>query len=340
MRHWLPRFLIIASLGLHVLTAASYIRQPDMMAAVTVYPIWMWGFLGLLPAALAFVFWRARLSLILVILWSITIITASDETYALSRMGHNAPEPGPSKPFQSQETLRICTLNWGATDYAKDEVKKQTKIILSYQPDIVFLQEIHPWQARMITDVLYSGGGDYRTGISSAILTRWKIDHTTPNTLQHSQHVTLKLPPSFKYPNGRFIDCINFHLHSANTDMRLWRRSCWKSHSNNRKLQRHEVSSSLNVLQNTTTFPTRPAIVAGDFNSPASDPLHDLLRVQFNDSFSEAGTGWANTWHRRIPLHRIDYIYTNPLLKAVRSKTVIVPASDHRMLVSDFILLP
>lgn len=340
MRNWLPRFLIIFSLGLHILTAASYIRQPDIMAAVTIYPIWMWGFLGLFPAALAFVFWRARLSLILVILWSITILTASDETHALSRVGREAPEPGPSKPFQSQKTLRICTLNWGAVNHDKDEVREQAKIIASYHPDIVFLQEIHPWQAQLITDALYSGGGDYRTKISSAILTRWKIDHTTLNPIEHSQIVTLKLPESFDYPDGRLIDCVNFDLQSASTDMRLWRRSCWQNHSTNRKLQRQQVSLSLSVLKRTTPFPTRPVIVAGDFNSPASDPLHGLLRVHFNDSFSKAGTGWANTWHRRLPLHRIDYIYTNPLLKAVRSHTVVVPASDHRMLVSDFLLIP
>ena len=89
MRHWLPRFLIIASLGLHVLTAACYIRQPDMMAAVTVYPIWIWGLLGLFFAALAFVFWRARLSLILVVLWSLTILIASDEAHALARIGRD-----------------------------------------------------------------------------------------------------------------------------------------------------------------------------------------------------------------------------------------------------------
>lgn len=340
MRHWLPRFLIIASLGLHVLTAACYIRQPDMMAAVTVYPIWIWGLLGLFFAALAFVFWRARLSLILVVLWSLTILIASDEAHALARIGREAPQPGPSKPFQAQQTLRICTLNWGTKNYDKDKVKQQASIIASYRPDILFLQEIHPWQARLITDTLYSGGGDYRSGVNCAIMTRWKIERTLQNPIQHSQHLTLKLPSTVEYLEGRLIDCVNLNLRSAVTDMRLWRRSCWQGHSNNRKLQRREVSSSLNVLKNTTPFPTRPAIVAGDFNSPASDPLHDLLRGHFNDSFSEAGTGWANTWHRRIPLHRIDYIYTNPLLKAVRSKTVIVPASDHRMLVSDFILLP
>ena len=311
-----------------------------MMAAFTVYPIWIWGMIGLFIAAIAFVFWRAPLSLMLVTLWCLTILIASDESHALARVGHEAPEPGPSKSYHSQKTLRVCTLNWGGTKHTKDEILNQAKLVAAYHPDIVFLQEIHPRQARFIADALYGGGGDYRIGSESAILTRWKVHLAIHNPMPHSQHATLMLPPSLEYTQGRLVDCVNFHLHSANTDMRLWRRSCWKGHSANRKLQRREVIYSLRVLENSTPYPTRPVIIAGDFNSPATDPLHDLLRGHFNDSFSEAGTGWANTWHRRVPLHRIDYIYTSPLLKAVRSHTVIVPASDHRMLVSDFLLLP
>ena len=26
---------------------------------------------------------------------------------------------------------------------------------------------------------------------------------------------------------------------------------------------------------------------------------------------TKSGAGWANTWHRRIPFQRIDYIYTS-----------------------------
>ncbi|MFK7909950.1 MAG: endonuclease/exonuclease/phosphatase family protein [Akkermansiaceae bacterium] len=334
MRRWLPRLLIVASLALHAFTAACYIRQPDMMAAYTVYPIWMWGLLGLFLSALAFVFWRAPLSMLLVILWSLTILIASDEAHVLAHIGYEKPEPGPSKPYNNQDTLRICTLNWGTHNQTEKGVLAQAEIVASYHPDIVFLQEIHPWQARLIADKLYDGGGDYRTGTDTAVITRWKVHVATHNPMRHSQQISLKLP------NRRIIDCVNFHLRSARTDMRLWTKSCWQNHSTNRKLQRREVTFSLDILRKSTPFPTNPVICAGDFNAPASDPLHDLLRVHFNDSFSEAGTGWANTWHRRIPLHRIDYIYTSPLLKAVRSHTVKVPASDHRMLVSDFLLMP
>lgn len=334
MRRWPPRLLIIASFGLHVFTAACYTRQPDMMAAFTVYPLWMWGLIGLALAATAYVFWRAPLSLVMTIIWSLTMLFFSDESLPLARIGQEAPKPGPAEEFMGQDTLRVCTLNWGGKKHNRQEVAAQAERVASYNPDILLLQEVHPWQAKMIADALYAHGGDYRTSSNSAIITRWKVHLGIHNPMPHSQHITLKLP------SGRMIDCVNFHLRSANTDMRLWRRSCWKSHALNRQLQRREVFYSLSLLKHNTPYPTRPVIAAGDFNAPATDPLHDLLRKDFIDSFATVGTGWGNTWHRRIPLHRIDYIYSSPLLRPVRSHTVIVPASDHRMLVSDFILMP
>ena len=340
MRHWLPRLLIIASLGLHVITAASYIRQPDLMAAFTVYPIWMWSLIGLILSALAFLFWRAQLSLMLVTLWLLTILTASDESHALANIGKEVPELGLPKTFQSQETIRVCTLNWGAVKLNSAEVRKQAEMIAAYKPDILFMQEITPWHAEIMADIVYPVRGDFRADGHSATLTKWQIHDTTPNRMLHSHHTTLRLPKSRQYPDGRLIDCVNFHLKSAITDMRLWQASCWKRHSANRKLQRKQVIWSLTLLQNSTPFPTRPVVVAGDLNAPASDPLHDLLRGHFTDSFNKVGAGWANTWHRRIPFQRIDYIYTSPLLRPVRSRNVVIPASDHLMVVSDFILLP
>lgn len=340
MRHWIPRLLVIASLVLHVVTAASYIRQPDLMAAFTVYPIWMWSLLGLFLSAIAFLFWRAQLSLMLVTLWLLTILTASDESHALVNIGKETPQPGIAEPFQSQETIRVCTINWGAVNLGSDEVHEQAQIIADYQPDILFMQEIPEWQAQIIADLVYPIRGDFRANKRSAIFTKWQIHDSTPNPMQHSHHSTLRLPESRQHPDGRLIDCVNFHLKSAITDMRLWELSCWKNHAANRKLQRKQVIWSLELLQNSTPFPDRPVVAAGDLNAPASDPLHDLLRGHFTDSFSEVGVGWANTWHRRIPFQRIDYIYTNSLLRPVRSRNVAIPASDHLMVVSDFVLMP
>ena len=156
MRRWPPRLLIIASFGLHVLTTACYMRQPDMMAAFTVYPLWMWGLLGLVLSAGTYLFWRAPLSLVVTMIWSLTILFFSDESLALARIGHASPAPGASAPFMQQDTLRVCTLNWGGKKHTKEDTIAQAKLVASYHPDILFLQEIHPWQAKVIADSLYN----------------------------------------------------------------------------------------------------------------------------------------------------------------------------------------
>jgi endonuclease/exonuclease/phosphatase family metal-dependent hydrolase len=61
------------------------------------------------------------------------------------------------------------------------------------------------------------------------------------------------------------------------------------------------------------------------------------MRKEFTESFDAVGTGWGNTFHRALPLLRIDYIYGSSKLIPVRSQTFTRNNTDHRMVVSDFI---
>ena len=77
--------------------------------------------------------------------------------------------------------------------------------------------------------------------------------------------------------------------------------------------------------------------MAGDFNAPANDNIYRLLDRDMVNTFDAVGTGWPNTYHRRIPIMRLDHIYVNNQLRPVRSRAVTVPESDHRMVVSDLV---
>jgi endonuclease/exonuclease/phosphatase (EEP) superfamily protein YafD len=91
------------------------------------------------------------------------------------------------------------------------------------------------------------------------------------------------------------------------------------------------------VLKQKTSYPRIPTIIAGDFNAPANDVVYRLLEPEFTDAFDEVGTGWANTYHRSLPLLRIDHIYGSEKLVPVRSRAFKRAKSDHRMVVADFI---
>ena len=92
-------------------------------------------------------------------------------------------------------------------------------------------------------------------------------------------------------------------------------------------------------LEKTNISPKLPAvIIAGDFNAPAGDRVYAMLKGEFTDTYSEAGSGWGNTYHRAFPLLRLDHIFVSRVFHPVRSRVVRVEGSDHRMVISDLVM--
>ena len=320
---------MVGALGSHLVTFILYTRQPDLFAAFTLFPIWIWGSIGLLLASTAFLFFRAPLSLFAAGIWAVTILVFADEARPLGRIGKEAPEPGIPKHYGGRNVLRVATINWASSS------ENFSPEIIRYQPDVIFVQEIpHPYRLRHLNDVLYRGKGDYRydAGKRCGIVVRGEIERQIRSQQYRSQHVTVKLP------SGRRIELVNLHLQPASTDMRLWSRDCWRIHRINRQLRRVELAFALEVLKEHTPFPRRPTILAGDFNAPSNDTVYRMLHKNFTDTFSASGTGWGNTYHRRMPLLRLDHIYASKAFIPVRSRVVSIPESDHRMVISDLIL--
>lgn len=94
----------------------------------------------------------------------------------------------------------------------------------------------------------------------------------------------------------------------------------------------------LQVLEQTSSFPTTPTILGGDFNAGATDVVHRQLIRDFEDSFGKVGRGWGDTFHRRFPILRIDHIYATRQFQPISSGVVVSKDTDHRIVVSDFIL--
>jgi endonuclease/exonuclease/phosphatase (EEP) superfamily protein YafD len=237
-----------------------------------------------------------------------------------------APLPGPAASHHGRATLRVITLNCGLFAFGDP-----TADLAAWQPDIILIQEARPHQVRRIADSLFSGQGDYRCHQTNGLVTRWHIDREIRNTTNRDQQATVLLP------NGNKLEVVNIHLASAATDLRLWQRAAWRDPRNNRVLHRQELATILQVLDQTIDLPTTPTLLGGDFNSPASAPLHRLLTRDFTDAFTAAGTGWGNTFQRRAPILRIDHIYANRHLTPIRCRAVTTRYSDHRMVIADFL---
>lgn len=319
--------LVLLSLALHVVTVACFSLQPDRFAAFTVMPIWLWGGIGLLFSTVAFYFLRAPLSLILTGVWALTLLVGADEARALGNIGKQAPLPGPAEPYRSQKVLRILTMNTGMFQFGDPSDE-----IAAWDPDIVLLQQTTPRDTRKIAAKLYGGTGDVRTYGYNSVITRWKIERESRSILIRNQQMSVLLPD-----NSR-INIVNVHLSTAATDLRLWKREAWRNHRINRKARKQEVAFALKILSETTNFPAEPTIFGGDFNAGASDIVHRQFARDFVDAFTEAGTGWGDTFHNRFPILRIDHIYTTRHLKPVRCRAVKSRNTDHRFVVADCIM--
>lgn len=322
-------FFIGLSLLLHLVTLYAFARQPDKLAAYTVIPIWIWGGLGLFLSIAAFWFLRAPLSLFITGIWAMTILLEADEARVIAHVGKSAPAPGRAGFAEGRELIRVATLNCNYFNYS--EFSDPAPDLRRWQPDVVLLQEVHPHQVRRIADLLYEGRGDYRIYSTNGIATRWNIRReVNPQSAGFRiQQVTVRRD------DGTEFEVVNLHLTSAATDLRLWRRDCWRAHRFNRQVRQRELGIGLSILADTA--PGYPAILGGDFNAPAADPIHNLLRTDFEDAFGNAGTGWGNTYQRRIPVLRIDQIHHSRHFRTLRCAAVTTRHSDHRMVIADLI---
>ncbi len=317
----------MASAALLLFTAVCYTLQPDRFAAFTVMPIWLWGGMGLGLAGLAFYFMRARFSRVCLGLWALVLLIGCDEIRALGNIGTPEPLPGPAQPFESKKVIRVVTIN--TADFAFGD---PTDDIAAWEPDIILLQQTNVLNMQRIASRIYGGKNEFLSSVFNGVITRWKIRRGDIISKKGHQQLTIERP------DGRLIEIVNLHLPTAATDLRLWRRAAWQVHSGNRKIRRERLSFALETLDRTTDFKNMPTLLGGDFNAPAPDAIYRPLNRNFTDAFRKAGTGWGNTFHRRLPILRIDHLYTTQHLTAVRCKVVETRHSDHRFVVADFLL--
>lgn len=275
----------------------------------------------------AFCFLRAPLSLIVTAVWAITLSVGMDEAKALSNFTHPKISETRQPPEDRVGVIRILTVNCAGFAFGDP-----TEDIRKWNPDIILLQQVLPHRVKRISDVLYGGNGDYRAYRSNGIVTRHEIKREVRNPFMSNQQVTLELP------SGRQIEVVNVHLATAATDMRLWNKESRASHYINRDVRRKELSTVLQVLEQTSAFPNTPTILGGDFNAGATDVVHRQLTHNFDDAFSTVGRGWGDTFHRRFPILRIDHIYATRQLQPQACGVAVSRKTDHRMVVADLLL--
>ena len=336
MRSTLTRYagwlLIAGSACLFFFTVFAYHWQPDPLAAFTVLPPWIWGLVGITAAVVGFFLLRHLPTLLLIAIWSIVALISADETKIISNLSHPKPKPGQPASVDQHTPIRIITLN--ASLFRHDNPSAD---LARWKPDIILLQEVAPIHVKQITQSVFERDGHFRAYALNGIVSRWPIinefRHDDPRFRPINYHVTID------HPDHGPIEIANLHYSSAATDLELWKRETWKTHRDHRRQRREEVAETLRILEKNTSFPeNQPVILGGDFNTPPHDTSLEPFHAHFTDAYDAVGRGWGNTYHRRLPLFRIDQIYLSKHFAPARCRAVTTRHSDHRFVVADVLI--
>lgn len=329
--HILHTLLPVGSLVLHVLIFVCYARRWDKVAALTVFPFWAWGLLGIGMAGFAWMLTRQRLALAAVGVWVVTILCFSDETRPLLRSWNPRPEPGLPVPApDGSRVRRVITFNCKA-GYFNPQAAYE---VIPWEPDVVLLQEsTQPGVLLQVAQKLY-GGNPMEHAVGSwecGIITRGRILRSMTGNLPGSLSATIQ------FEDGAVLEAASVHLRGAETDVRLYKREALFKHAINR-LERRADLQKLLTLQ-TLMNGERAALIGGDFNAPAGDAIFRLLRsAGFADAMASAGAGWPDTFPNAAPMLRIDHLWGNARLVPVRGRVVKSVHSDHRMVICDYLV--
>lgn len=244
--------------------------------------------------------------------------------------------------------VRVMTYNThhGANRAGEWNIEAIAETIEDAQPDVVALQEVDrnwgdrsgrldqpAWYAeRLGMHVHYvpnlvvepTAAGAHAAEYGLAVLSRWPLsapghrlyegDYAEPRGLVAS----LVSVGGSEAPDGggRTLRIINTHLSVRSSAARA-----------------SEIHQLLSYADSEADLPT---VVAGDFNALTRAKALSAMRASYGDAW-DVGLGFPATLPSPLglPGRRIDYLWTNRRLRAVRTSVIRSRASDHYALVSD-----
>ncbi|MBL0058532.1 MAG: endonuclease/exonuclease/phosphatase family protein [Elusimicrobia bacterium] len=293
--------------------------RSDSVAAITVFPHWVW------VAPAAFLMWigfrnRKGLHLLILLGWLGFIVVFSDSPFRyFQRRDHGLKSENVGE--HQNKTLRVVSLNCagGSEDAARE--------VIPLKPDIVFLQEVPEEKTVLkLTKDLFGEFGNLVRGEEAAILVSGKV-------------TTMKGLPWFvarakvELPNGVKLNLTTFRLKAPIVRADLWNPECWRVQKADRIARRKQLKEILDTIEKDVD--TAHSVMGGDFNAPPGDAIFRLIGPGWSDAFEVGGTGWGATMPNNSPFFRIDRIFKSNGIRVVQAKTAKTNFSDHRALIVD-----
>ncbi len=325
--HALGFAAMAASLAGHVAVVFCLFRPWDEVAAVTVFPIWIWAALGIGVAVAGRLLTKSRLFWIPVFVWLLTVAIGADERRSLAR-GFSPTLHAWSKPpppdGAAGTVLRIATIN------SKERNIDAVREVARFNPDVIFVQEapaIGP--LRTLATELWGESGSAAGAWHCAVLADGQLT-TRPRASGMVQHGTGAM---LTLADGREVELMSLHLEHATTRWDLWAPSCWREHRDKHRVRKTQLATLIGQLE--TTAAGRPAVFGGDFNAPPTSNLFDTVPASYQNAFGTAGKGLGNTFINGFPVLRIDHLYAGPGTRVLDARAARTEHSDHRMVIAD-----
>lgn len=364
-RHRKPHnwtFEIIVAVAAAVMVLCAYAGSidprsffPAPFLALGYMPMLLLVLLGLLLALL----WRRWVAVA-------TVVVALMATAPIIRlfMPINTTDEAPPVPDDPAMMLRVMTYNVLTFNYNEPELNSvpsaTMQLILDAAPDVVLLQEGTPrgveWEeipsiAPFVKEIKlkypYCYYGNEGLNIMSKYpFTTLALGDAQPerSPLGYNRINSSYLARAFdlQLPSGKQVRLVDFRLQSyhlsfgKNMSVRVspdvkpsrlerMRRSFALRGSNAEALREMLDDSPANV------------IMCGDMNDITASNVYRIIRGDdMNDAWADAGTGYANTYHRFGLWFRIDHVLYRGALQALDARRLKGGSSDHYPLLVTF----
>ncbi len=218
-------------------------------------------------------------------------------------------------------TIRVVSVNcrWGQVAAAREAARPR--------PDILLLQEspggslLRPLWAEL------HGTALHHVVTPDAVVATWGEIRPVPPVLPYLVESRVRLG------DGPELAVFCVHFDHLPRPWRLWSAAQRTELAAARQRHRQQMAELLARVR--AVPPGLPIVVGGDFNESADEPLCRSLGATLRDAWTAAGAGWGDTVPNRLPVARIDQIWTSSALPARRAQVRRSSCSDHRWLLAE-----
>jgi len=241
--------------------------------------------------------------------------------------------------------LRVMTLN---ALYVNRAYANMLAFVRARDAGVLAVQELDPRMAEALTQGLADLYPYHTTYAASnweglGVWSRYPI--VSARAYEGQRYIELTLDV-----DGQFVHLINAHPHAPYMQVRNYRRLPLPQPQTFSTDERDRLIAGLAAQIDRAP---RPLIVLGDLNLTEREQPYRDLAARLDDAFDVAGWGLGATFpvrhnagdsrwlSARLPLVRIDYVWSSPELPAQRAEVRCdLPGSDHCALLVDLGLRP